>query len=175
MNKDQIIDLSIPKGAIFSNDRKYRYALWRVWQPNKPLLMTIGLNPSIASEIKDDPTITRLQVRAYKEGYGGLLMSNLYALISTNPVHLLNQHNTVGEFTDHYIKQMVILSERQLCGWGSFKPVSRRAPAVLLMLKEPYCLGINADGQPKHPLYVGYSVPMIKCCWGNEVESDIEL
>lgn len=88
------IDLSLAKGAIFSEDREYRYALWRVWQPNKILLMAIGLNPSIASELTDDPTITRLQARAYKEGYGGLLMSNLYAFISTNPDNLLNQHNT---------------------------------------------------------------------------------
>lgn len=143
-------------------DRKYRYALWRVWQPNKPLLMTIGLNPSIASELKDDPTITRLQARAYKGGYGGLLMANLYAFISTNPGQLLNQNNTVGEFTDYYIQQMVELSERQLCGWGSFKPVIHRASTIYAMLTNPYCLGVNADGQPKHPLYVGYDVPMVK-------------
>ena len=158
----QPIDLSLPKGAIFSEDRKYRYALWRIWQPNKPLLMTIGLNPSVASELKDDPTIIRLQARAYKTGHGGLLMANLYAYVSTNPVHLVNQHDTVGEYTDYYIKQLVELSERQLCGWGSFKAVVNRAPVVLLMLDNPYCLGRNADGSPKHPLYIGYDVPMVK-------------
>ena len=156
------IDLSIPKGAIFSNDRQYRYSLWRIWSPNKPLLTAICLNPSVASEIKDDPTITRLQSRAYKAGYGGLLMANLYAYVSTNPKSLLSNSNSVGEFNDYYIKQMVKLSDRQLCGWGSFKPVSQRAPAVLTMLKEPYCLGINADCQPKHPLYIGYDVPMVR-------------
>lgn len=155
------IDLSIPKGAIFSEDRKYRYALWRVWNPNKPYLMTIGLNPSVASELKDDPTITRLQARAYKEGYGGLLMSNLYAYVSTNPDNLLNNGNAVGELTDHYIRQMVELTECQLCGWGSFKAVLERAQEVYPLLSNPFCLGVNADGQPKHPLYVAYDVPMI--------------
>jgi len=156
------IDLSIAKDAIFSEDRRYRYALWRVWNSRKPLLTAICLNPSDANELKDDPTITRLMARAYKNGFGGLLMANLYAYVSTDPKALLNNHNTVGELTDYYIKQMVILSDRQLCGWGSFKPVTKRAPAVLLMLKEPYCLGINADGQPKHPLYIGYDVPMVR-------------
>jgi len=158
----QQIDLTIPKGAILSNDRKYRYALWRVWQPSKPFLMTIGLNPSIASELKDDPTITRLQARAYKEGYGGLLMANLCAFISTNPDNLLNNHTAVGEFTGYYLKEMVKLSERQLCGWGSFKGMAKRASEVYKMLPNPYCLGINADSNPKHPLYIGYDVPMVK-------------
>jgi hypothetical protein len=168
----RIIDLSLAKGAIFSEDRKYRYALWRVWNPSKSLLMTIGLNPSVASEIKDDPTITRLQVRAYKEGYGGFLMANLYAYVSTDPKALLsiptdpkvllNNGDAIGEFTDYYLKQMVMLSERQLCGWGSFKPVIYRASEVYKMLNNPYCLGINADGNPKHPLYISYDTPMVK-------------
>ena len=57
---------------------------------------------------------------------------------------------------------MIAISTKHLCGWGSFKPVKQRASTVLNMLKEPYCLGVNRDGQPKHPLYVGYDVPMVK-------------
>ncbi len=156
------IDLTLPQGAIFSEDRKYRYALWRVWSRTKPILMMTCLNPSGANESKNDPTITRGIVRADRNGFGGFLMANLYAYVSTDPKALLNNIDSVGELTDYYIKQMVILSDRQLCGWGSFKPVSQRAPAVLLMLKETYCLGINADGQPKHPLYVSYDMPMVR-------------
>ena len=155
------IDLTILKGAIFSDDRKYRYALWRVWSSNTKPLMAIGLNPSIASERKDDPTVTRLIARAYQSKYGGLFMANLYAFISTNPESLLNKDDAVGEFTDYYIKEMIRLSEIQLCGWGSFKPVIYRAPAVYKMLTNPVCLGINADGNPHHPLYIAYDVPMI--------------
>ena len=155
------IDLNIPKGAIFSDDRKYRYALWRVWNLSRPILLQIGLNPSVANEIKDDPTITRGIVRADRNGFGGFIMANLYAFISTKPEALLGDDDFVGEFTDYYLKQMIELSERQLCGWGSFKPVAKRASIILSMLKEPYCLGSNVDGQPKHPLYVGYNVPMM--------------
>jgi len=156
------VDLDIPKGAIFSEDRKYRYALWRVWNLLRPVLLLIGLNPSDANELKNDPTITRGVVRADRAGFGGLLMANLYGYVSTDPKALLENYNTVGELTDHYLKQMIAISGRQLCGWGSFPPVVQRAPTVLTMIKEPYCLGINADGQPKHPLYISYDTPMMK-------------
>jgi hypothetical protein len=156
------IDLSIPTGAIFSEDHQYRYALWRVWNKSLPMLTIIGLNPSKADSIRSDPTVTRGMVRANQNMFGGLLMANLYAYVSTDPNALLKDGDFVGELTDYYLKEMIRLSARHLCGWGSFKPVVKRAPIVLTMLPEPYCLGINADGQPKHPLYIGYNVPMIK-------------
>ena len=58
------IDLTILKGAIFSEDRKYRYVLWRVWNLSRPIFLQIGLNPSKADERINDPTITRGIVRA---------------------------------------------------------------------------------------------------------------
>ena len=124
--------------------------------------MQVGLNPSDANELKDDPTITRGFTRAYKEGFGGFLMANLYAFVSTDPKALLKNKNTIGELTDYYNAEMVKLSERQLCGWGSFPPVAERCKAVLAMLPNPYCLVVNKDGQPKHPLYVSYETPMVK-------------
>lgn len=156
------IDLTIPKGAIFSDDGKYRYALWRVWNFHRPMLMQIGLNPSKAGAERNDPTVTRNMTRAYRCGYGGLLQANLYAYASTLPEVLLGDGDFVGALTDDYLRRMICMSSRQLCGWGSFSPVAKRAPIVLAMLTEPYCLGTNADGQPKHPLYVSYDTPMIE-------------
>ena len=154
------IDLTIPQGAIFSKDRRFRYALWRVWNTHRPLLMLTGLNPSKADAKRNDPTVTRGMVRADRCGFGGLLMANLYGYVSTDPNALLGDGDFIGELTDYYLREMIRLAARHLCGWGSFKPVVRRAPTVLAMIPEPYCLGINADGQPKHPLYVGYDAPM---------------
>lgn len=44
-------------GAIFSDDRKYRFALFRMWDLKAPNVMFIGLNPSTANEHDNDPTI----------------------------------------------------------------------------------------------------------------------
>jgi len=178
MKKYQIIDLSILKGAIFSDDGKYRYALWRVWNINKSILNSIGLNSSTANANNEDPTITRDMKRAYLSGFGGLIKTNLYGFVTPYPEELLGDGDfghAIGEFNDYYLKQAIRLSACHLCGWGSFKAAKLRASSVLAMIAKPYCLGVNADGQPKHPLYVSYDTPMVKYCWGNEVESDIEL
>jgi len=156
------IDLSLPQGAIFSEDGKFRYVLWRRWSEIRPMLLCIGLNPSKAGALMNDPTVVRMMMRASKAGFGGLFMGNEYGYVSTDPDVLLTRGEVIGAETDAYLKQMIGLSGRTMCGWGSFPAAKVRAPAVLAMIPEPYCLGVNADGQPKHPLYVGYDVPMVR-------------
>jgi hypothetical protein len=157
------IDLTVPQGAIFSEDGKYRYALWRVWSTIRKPLCFNGLNPSTANHTMNDPTVIRLMFRADNAGFGGLLVSNLYGLVSSDPSVLLDNGQAVGTETDSYIRQMIELADgKVLCGWGSFPAVKLRAETVLKMIPKPYCLGVNKDGQPKHPLYIGYEVPMVK-------------
>ncbi len=157
----QQIDLAQPQGAIFSDDAKYRYALWRIWSQARPLLMFVGLNPSKAGQISNDPTITRLMVRADREGYGGLLAANIYGMVTTNPRKLLEDDDPVGPETDDYLRQMLTLTEgKALCGWGAFSAAKLRTTAMLKMIPQPYCLRLNADGSPQHPLYINYGVKM---------------
>jgi len=156
------IDLTIPTGAIFSDDGQYRYALWRVWSQTRPPLMFVGLNPSTANGTANDPTITRLMGRADQEGFGAILAGNLYALVSSAPGVLLQGGDVVGPETDSYLRQMIDMAGQVLCAWGSFPAVKNRAPAVLSIVPAPYCLGVNKDGHPKHPLYISYSTKMVK-------------
>jgi len=68
------------KGAVLSSiNRQYRYVLWRIFDPAKGLVNFIGLNPSTADERIDDMTIRRCMRFASDWGYGGLLMTNLFA------------------------------------------------------------------------------------------------
>jgi hypothetical protein len=46
-------------GAVFSDDREYRYRLWRTWDVDKPTAAFVMLNPSTADETENDPTIRR--------------------------------------------------------------------------------------------------------------------
>src|SRR4030042_6923075 len=155
------IDLTVATGAIFSDDGKYRYALWRVWSPSRPVVGYLGLNSSTAGALNNDPTISRNMIRSDREGFGGMIQVNMYGYITPNPDVLLRIADAIGELNDYYIEQMIELTDRHVCMWGSFKPVRLRADDVYKMLVNPYCLGINKDGEPKHSLYVSYDTKMM--------------
>ena len=74
-------------GAVFSPCERYRYKLWRVWDPARPLglVMFLMLNPSTATDAEDDPTIRRCIGYARSWGYGGLYVGNLFAYRATTP------------------------------------------------------------------------------------------
>lgn len=157
------IDLTQLKGAIFSEDRNFRYILWRSWSLSKPVLLYIGLNSSTANELKEGPTVVRNMKRADQNGYGSLIHWNFYGYVSANPDVLLREGDYVGEDNDAYFQQAITLSGgKALCGWGSFSAVEKRKKVILPLIPEPLCLGKNADGNPKHPLYVSYEVPIIR-------------
>lgn len=87
----------IQKGARFSACRNYRYALWRIWDIDKPLVMFIGLNPSTANETTDDPTIRRVVDFAFRWGYGGVYMMNLFAWVTPYPGELATSPDPLGD------------------------------------------------------------------------------
>ena len=62
------------KSAVISDCEKYRYQLIRQWDDNKNLALFIGLNPSIADDEIDDPTIRRCIGFAKRERFGGFII-----------------------------------------------------------------------------------------------------
>jgi hypothetical protein len=141
----------IDKGALFSDCRRYRYTLWRVWDVKKPLVMVVGLNPSTANELADDPTIKRVTSIMHNWDAGGFFMVNLFALVTPYPEELFECEDPVKE-NDHYLQITGNICNRILFGWGNFK-VAGRDEIVKKMFPDAYCLHINKNGSPKHPLY----------------------
>lgn len=146
------------KGADFDATHKYRHLLTREWDCDKPKAAFIMLNPSTANDHDDDPTIRRCIRFAQEWGYGGLLVVNLFALVSSDPKKLLTEPDAVGgSENDFAIIKAVNNSDIVVCAWGSFKEAQKRAKEVLQLLRMGccvYCLGQNKDGSPKHPLYI---------------------
>lgn len=149
-------------GAIFSEDRKYRYSLSRDWDASKPLLNFCMLNPSTADENVNDPTIERCIARAKLMGYGGIVITNIFAFRSTDPKNLKKTRDPVGWENDRYITIAAQISKMTICGWGKHGSIEDRGNKVLEILKfwgnKVYALKINKDGSPAHPLYIGYDV-----------------
>jgi len=147
-------------GAEFSEDRKYRYALHRIWDANLPLVAFVGLNPSTANETSDDPTIRRVKAFAKGWGYGGFYMLNLFAFVTPYPDELKKCENPIGD-NDEWLQKVGGKCERIIFAYGNFD-VFGRDKEVAKMFTDVYCLGRNKNGSPKHPLYLSGSTQMEK-------------
>lgn len=146
-------DLFGESTAVFSECRRYRYFLSRIWDKSKPILLFIGLNPSTGNENKDDRTIGRVKQFAYHWGYGGVYMMNLFAWVSKKPSALKTCSDPVGD-NDAMLKKIGSLAKDVLFAWGTFKETKGRDMVVIEMFPDAICLGKNADGSPMHPLYI---------------------
>lgn len=151
-------------GAIFSPCKKYRYKLWRVWNETLPTLYFILMNPSVADEVKNDPTIERCCRRAERLGFGGVTILNCGGIRETDSRRAWADDDPIGPENLEVIREEIHGNPEALfiAEWGN--PASERGCdiPVLDIFKATgtplYCLGTNANGSPKHPLYVGYDI-----------------
>lgn len=139
--------------AIFSECRKYRYALWRVWDLNKPKLMIIGLNPSTANESKNDNTITKVIKIAKGNGYGGVYMTNLFGIVSSKPEILESNGLDLQGDNNDWLLTISGVCKDVVFAWGNFKQAYERSKVVAAMFENSLCIRQNKNGSPKHPLY----------------------
>lgn len=153
-------------GAVFSDPKqRFRYALWRIWGNPLNTLLFIGLNPSTAAHVRDDPTVLRVVNFAKSWGFGGLYVGNLFSLVSANPAVLWLSPSTeqTNGPNDVALKRMRELSTKVMVGWGNEGRFARTRPReVLALLGElVYCLKTTKIGEPSHPLYMPSSSQLI--------------
>jgi hypothetical protein len=140
--------------AEFSLGGVYRYALWRIWQPELPRILFIGLNPSTADDRLDDPTVRRCLGYARSWGYGSLALANLFAYRSTNPVELRSVVDPIGPLNHLWLHRLAKNADLVVAAWGDHGRLGQRWREVAVIGKELYCLGMTKFGQPRHPLYL---------------------
>lgn len=156
--------------ALYSADEKYRYLLRRTMEPeNMRTVMWIMLNPSTATASTNDATIRRVIGFSAREGYGRLVVCNLYAYRSHNPKRLLEQVYPQGKWNATIIREVMREVEDVFfawSGWWSGLHISKR-PSRLNVERlafeaglTPKCLGRTKDGSPRHPLYLKADSPL---------------
>lgn len=116
--------------------------------------MFIGLNPSTADEMNDDPTIRRCIRFAQNWGFGRYLMTNLFAYRATDPKVMKAYPEPIGPENDKVLVEQASQAKLVIASWGVHGVFNNRAALVLKMLPPVHCLGITKDGFPKHPLYL---------------------
>ena len=140
--------------ALFSKDRFYRYALWRIWDKSLPKILFIGLNPSTADEIKDDPTNRRCKRYAQDWGFGGYIMSNIFAYRSTNPKILKEIKDPIGPDNNYWLQKLDKEAILTIGAWGNHGKLLNREEEIINLIDNLYCLKITKEGHPSHPLYL---------------------
>lgn len=153
-------------GAEFSEDRQYRYRLWRAWGDG-PRCVFIMHNPSTADEQKNDPTNTRCINFAKRWGYDGVEMINVFALRTPDPKVVYKHHAPTGGLKNLRTLQRFADGGHPLyvLAHGNIRP--KRFNYIvgevhdMFWLRRAKCLGVNANGHPKHPLYLRANTELI--------------
>lgn len=156
------------KDALISGDGLYRYWLSRIWDESLPALLWLMLNPSIADDKLDDPTIRRVIAFSRAWGYGGAIVGNMCAYRTAYPEELvaakLAGRDIVGPANYDQLRSMVMGND-VIVGWGSnaaLLPGPADAICNILQNSSPanvWHLGLTKDGHPKHPLYLRADTP----------------
>lgn len=139
--------------AEFSACEKYRYELRRVWDNSKPLVLFIGINPSDANASVEDNTSRVCINYAKRWNFGGLLLGNLFALVSKDQSALYNTLDPVGPNNDDWLQKLQSEAKLVVCAWSNTGSYMGRDKIALEFLKSPHCLTKLKSGRPGHPLY----------------------
>lgn len=144
--------------AWYSEDEVFRYLLEIVWDAALPIMTTIALNPSTATENEDDNTIHRGKDFAVLFGCGGYRMLNAFALRSRDPKKLYLAKDPIGpENTIEFLKENS--SDLRIACWGANIATGKwkhhyRGHDIAEAIPDLMCFQKTKDGHPNHPLYL---------------------
>lgn len=155
--------------ALFDGGYIYRYKLViPVAYVQKPFgaCLSIGLNPSTADEMKNDPTVRRDIGYAKAWGYSTLVKANLFGYRATDPDALYDaaEHgqDIVGPANNEQLLAMATKADLVVCAWGNHGQLMSRGAAVRHMLSAAgvrlHYLRLTKAGQPGHSLYLPASL-----------------
>jgi hypothetical protein len=147
---------------IVSECKKYQYLSIFEWgEKSINPLGVVGLNPSIIKNGKNS-TISILKDLAIKEGFDGLVVSNLYGYISPNPKDLKKIKDPIGKDNDKWIDHMKDICQKIICIWGNSGDTYRKESILKNINEKAYTVGLTKSGNPRHVLHTKKNLPLIK-------------
>lgn len=167
--------------ATISDDGRYRYDLtrrWRIEDDSAGLGLWVMLNPSTADAEDDDATIRRCIGFSKREGWGGLVVVNLWPLRATEPRELLRwaaeldrEYGSISRRPEYQQNAATIARwletpdvVRVVCAWGAHGRLDIARPAVRFFAERAgrtlSCFGRTANGEPRHPLRLRADEPL---------------
>ncbi len=146
---------NVQRRAGFSRCKSYRYWLSRRFTKGSGHCVFIGLNPSIASAEKDDPTIRRCMGFASDWGYEQLTVVNLFAFRTPLPSELLDNPAPEGAGNRAALRKACRDADCIVAAWGTHGTYRQQARKLGKIWSDysMYCFGQTKNLQPVHPLY----------------------
>lgn len=116
------------------------------------------LNPSAATEMVLDPTITRCVTFAKDWGYGALEVVNIFAYRATKPTDMKAFHSPIGDANNDAITSAASAADLVVAAWGTHGAHLGRGRQVQGLFADSgsavHLLRLTKRGHPGHPLYV---------------------
>lgn len=119
------------------------------------LIVVIGLNPSKANDVESDNTVTRLEKYFKENGYGEMILYNLFQNYSTDPIGICEQ--TATDFLDTDIQKQLSKADKIVLAYGTEikyeKYIKKCLNAIEKYKDKLYCFCKSNDKcvKPIHP------------------------
>lgn len=140
--------------AEFSDDLQHRFRLTRRLGDG-PNLCFIMLNPSGATEVQTDNTVSFCTNRARDWGFGQITVVNLFTFMTPHPNLLAGHAGRDDALNDAVIRQAAEAAHCRIAAWGGDRRFRERAAHVAALLADNrlalHCLLRTRDGDPSHP------------------------
>ena len=158
------------RGDAEFSDHEHRQLMRRWLGDSFPTryILFIGMNPSTADATVNDPTCAREWSFAQREGYSAMAKGNVGDYRATDPKMLLAPGVVaVSDANLPSLRKAAAGADRVvLCHGKLNKALAPAGRALVDTLRadgiELWCFGVNADGSPKHPLYLRLETPLVR-------------
>lgn len=157
------------KGDAQFSDPEHRQIMRRWLGESFPdrFILFIGMNPSTADATVNDPTCAREWTFALREGYSAMAKGNVGDYRATDPKMLLAPGVVaVSPANLPSLRETAARADRVvLCHGKLNKALAAAGKELVAALRADgiplWCFGTNADGSPKHPLYLRADTPLV--------------
>lgn len=154
--------------AILSACGSYRFRLERSVQPFGKVAAGFMVNPSRADAKTDDHTIRKWFGFSRVLHFRRFIIGNKFAFRATDVNALKTAADPIGPGNDQHIEQIMRDADVHIVAWGPLaklpKHLRKRWLDIVLTAEligcPLYCFGTAQDGQPLHPLTLGYDSPL---------------
>lgn len=158
--------------AIISPCGLFRYRLERDLQAphlGGPIVALIGVNPSTADAVINDPTIRKELGFGQRLGWSKIIKGNVFAFRTSKVRELTDAADPWGPDNGQHLVQILRDADLVIPCWGDrgklhkgLRPWLDTMKPMLVRCGKPIRIfGLTQSGDPMHPLMLAYNTPLV--------------